>query len=429
MSDMLQLVVTKISERWSLQGADKLKHIGPLVRPTPQRRDKYKYPIVNNVMVRIVLITTVLIASVSGAVGQTKSFTPVEGANLKAKIENAVAQGRNNAPGGRFWVGYQFEVRPGAATDFEVVDGAGGVYISMDGTSMMFDSRYETRELGLFFLFDVQREQFTRAEVYNLKRNHEFGSYPVFWAGHVGNEESLTYLRGIIDSTAPEIKRLADRATFAIALHDDARVDQMLIDLIRRPIDEPIRSRTIYWLGNTPESAAKNAFFLEIIRNAQEGDEARQNAMSALALSRSPGNLPVLQNLFETMTSREMRRRALTGIARNDNSDAAATYLIHTAESEKDFELRKSAISALGRVAGQKSLGALTNTIDNDSETDLQRQAVIAISRRQKDEAVPILIRVAKNHPKMAIRKQAIQVLGQTGDERAVALFRELLAQ
>jgi HEAT repeat protein len=167
--------------------------------------------------------------------------------------------------------------------------------------------------------------------------------------------------------------------------------------------------------------------FVEIVRNTQEGDEARQNAISALGMSRSPATLPLLQNLYETQTSRELRRRALTGIARNDNTDAAATYLIRIAESEKDFDLRKSAISALAHIAGQKSLGALTTTIDNDLETELQRQAVIAIGRRQKDEAVPILIRVARTHPKMAIRKQAIQVLGQTGDERAVALFRELL--
>jgi len=380
-------------------------------------------------MFRIVSITAFFLLSLVCAAAQMKPFIPVDGANLKARLDNAVAQGRNNSPGGRFWVGYQFEVRPGAATDFEVVDGNGGVYISMDGTSMMFDSRYETRELGLFFLFDVAREQFTRAEVYNLKRNHEFSGYPVYWAGHIGNEESLSYLKSIIDSHAPEINRLADRATFAIALHDDARVDSILTELIRRPGQEPIRSRAIYWLGNTPESAAKNALFLEIIRNTQESDDARQSAMSALAMSRSPAALPVLQNLFETLTSRDMRRRALSGIARNDNSDAAATYLIHAAESEKDFELRKSAISALGRVAGQKSLGALTNTIDTDIETELQRQAVIAIGRRQKEESVPILIRVARNHPKMVVRKQAIQVLGQTGDERAVALFRELLNQ
>ena len=380
-------------------------------------------------MLKIVLITGLLLLTAPFVCGQTKPFIPVEGATLKAKIDNAILQGRNNAPNGRFWVGYQFEVRPGVATDFEVVDGNGGIYISMDGTSMMFDSRYETRELGLFFLFDVQREQFTRADVYNLKRKHEFSGYPVYWAGQISNEESLGYLKAIVDSPAPERNRLADRATFAIALHDDARVDPLLIEFIRRPVSEPIRSRAIYWLGNTPESTTKNSLFTEIVRNTQEADEARQNAMSALGMSRSPATLPLLQNLYETLLSRELRQRALRGIARNDNADAAATYLIRTVESEKDFELRKSAISGLGRIAGQKSLGALTTTVDNDVETELQRQAVIAIGRRQRDEAVPILIRVARTHPKMAIRKQAIQVLGQTGDERAVALFRELLSK
>jgi hypothetical protein len=241
-------------------------------------------------MFRTVLIIAILLVWLTGVAGQTRTFTPVEGANLKAKIDNAVVQGRNKAPGGRFWVGYQFEVRPGVATDFEVVDGNGVVYISMDGSSMTFDPRYETRELGLFFLYDLPREQFTRAEVYNLKRNHEFSGYPVFWAGHISQEESLNYLKSIIDSSVPEVRRLADRATFAIALHDDARVDPLLMDLIKRPINEPLRSRAIYWLGNTPESPAKSALFQEIIRNSQENDEARQNAMSALAMSRVSRN-------------------------------------------------------------------------------------------------------------------------------------------
>ena len=362
--------------------------------------------------------------------GQTKSFTPVDGANLKAKIDGAIIAGKAaSPPSGRFWVGYQFEVRPGVAIDFEVVDSAGGIYMSIDGTSMMFDARHETRELGLFLLFDTQRDVFTRAEVYNLRRNHEFSNYPVYWSGRIGNEESLNYLKSIIDSPAPEINRLAERATFAIALHDDARVDPMLIEMIRRPIADPMRSRAIYWLGNTAESQTKNTLFTEIVRNNQESSQARQNAMSALAMSRSAQTLPLLQNLFETMTTRELKRRALSGIARNDNSDAAATYLIRISETEKDFELRKSAIANLGRIAGQKSLGALTGTVDGDTEIELQKQAVIAIGKRSKDEAIPILIRTARNHPKMPVRKLAIQVLGQTGDERAVAFFRELLSK
>lgn len=382
-----------------------------------------------NKLVKIVFAIAIAVASGAIVSGQTKNFIPVEGASLKVRIDNAVTQGRAGAQGGRFWVGYQFEARPGVAIDFEVVDGNGSVYFSIDGMSMSFDSRYETRELGLFLLFDTQRDLFTRAEVYNLRRTHEFSGYPVYWAGRASNEESLNYLKAFIDSAAPEINRLADRATFAIALHDDARVESMLTELIRRPVAEPIRSRAINWLGYTPESQSKNNLLAELVRNNQEWSEARKQAMSALGMSRAAATLPLLENLFETMTSKELKRGALSGIARNDNHDASATYLIRVAETEKDIELRKSAIASLGRIVGEKSLGALTNTLDSDPETEIQKQAVIAIGRRPKDEAIPILIRTARSHPKMQVRKTAIQMLGQTGDERAVAFFRELLGK
>src|SRR5437870_10005951 len=211
---------------------------------------------------------------VTATTAQTTNFTPVEGASLKAKIDNAVAQGKSGAPGGRFWVGYQFEVRPGVAIDFEIVGADGVVSWSNDGWSIMSDSRYETRELGLFLLFETQREAFTRAEVYNLRREHQFSSYPVYWAGHATNEESLSYLKSIIDSAAPEVNRLSDRAAFAIALHDDARVESLLTELIKKPVTESIRNRAIFWLGYTPESQAKNDFLAGIVRNERESSEA-----------------------------------------------------------------------------------------------------------------------------------------------------------
>ncbi len=348
-------------------------------------------------MNRIVKATSIALVLCCAVMGQTRSFIPVEGATLKAKFDSAIVAGKANAPQGRFWVGYQFEARPGVAVDFEVIDTAGGIYISSDGTSMMFDQRHETRELGLFLLFDEQRDQFIRAEVYNLRRDREFSNYPVYWAGRIGNEESLNYLKSIVESPAPEMNRLSERAVFAIALHDDARVDAMLTEMIRRPVAEPLRSRAIYWLGQTPESQTKNTLFTEMVRNTQESSEVRSQAMTALAMSRSAGTLSLFQNLFETMTARELKRRALTGIARNDNTEAAATYLIRVAESDADLEL--------------------------------QKQAVLAIGKLPKDKAVPILIRTARSHAKMAVRKVAIQVLGQTKDERAVAFFSELLSK
>ena len=128
-------------------------------------------------------------------------------------------------------------------------------------------------------------------------------------------------------------------------------------------------------------------------------------------------------------TTTAMRAQRQQRRGRNDNSDGAATYLIRVLENEKDIELRKSAVANVGRVPGPKSFSALTSTIDGDTDVELQKQAVLALGRRAKDESVPVLIRVARNHPQMPVRKVAIQVLGQTGDQRAVAFFSELLSK
>jgi hypothetical protein len=131
-------------------------------------------------MNHVLVLTALLVFSFP----QAKTFIPVEGATLKAKIDAAIVAGKANAVNGRFWVAYQFEVRPGVAVDFEIVDsGSGDVYITTDGTSMMMDPRHETRELGLFLLYDTQRESFIRADIYNLRRKHEYSNYPVYWPG------------------------------------------------------------------------------------------------------------------------------------------------------------------------------------------------------------------------------------------------------
>jgi HEAT repeat protein len=360
---------------------------------------------------------------------QTKTFIPIEGATLKSKIDAAIVAGRANAVNGHFWVGYQFEVRPSVAIDFDVIESVGGVYTVVDNSTTASDSRYETRELGFFMMYDTQRETFIRADIYNLRRNHEYGNYPVYWAGRIANEESLNYLKSLVDIPSVDSSGLGSRALYAISLHDDAHVDAILMEFAGRPKGEAVRFRAIGLLGTTPETQAKNTLLAGIVRDNQENSETRQTALSALSVSRSAAMLPVFQNLFETMPTRELKRLALRGVGRNDNSDAAATYLIRVAENEKDIELRKSAIASLGRVAGQKSLNALTATIDGDADVELQKQAVLALGRRSKNESVPILIRVARNHPQMPVRKLAIQVLGQTGDERAVAFFSELLSK
>jgi hypothetical protein len=70
------------------------------------------------------------------------------------------------------------------------------------------------------------------------------------------------------------------------------------MDMIKKPVAESVRNRAIYWLGSTPESQAKNAFLADLVRNQRETSEARQQAMSALAMSKAAATLPLLEQMY-----------------------------------------------------------------------------------------------------------------------------------
>ena len=52
---------------------------------------------------------------------------------------------------------------------------------------------------------------------------------------------------------------------------------------------------------------------------------------------------------------------------------------------------------------------------------------MFSLSQLPKDEGVPKLIAVARTHRDPEVRKQAMFWLGQSGDERAVQFFEDVL--
>lgn len=63
------------------------------------------------------------------------------------------------------------------------------------------------------------------------------------------------------------------------------------------------------------------------------------------------------------------------------------------------------------------------------TDRDIRTQAVFALSQRPKDEGVPVLIRVAQSNRDPEVRRSALFWLGQSEDPRALALFEELLVR
>src|SRR5215475_15523639 len=254
-------------------------------------------------------------AAVSGpAPIQRPGFVAVEGANLSARMDAAVRLGR--AAQARYWTAYAFDVRPGVSVDMDW----NGKRTSADGVNISFDSTRETRNLGVFLLREPSDTAVTRVEVYNLDRAREYSGYRVYWLGRAGNEESLNLLRGLVeghnDKTAA---RVSEHATMAIALHDDTRVAGILKNFVRQSSVEKARTSAVFWLG---QIGGETQFLADLTRNESEGREVRKQAAFAIGISKDSGAVSTLQNLYSSVTHREVKEQIIFAASINQDKDA-----------------------------------------------------------------------------------------------------------
>jgi FOG: HEAT repeat len=361
---------------------------------------------------------------------QRERFITVEGTDLRAKMETAVRMGRGLSPQTRFWLAYSFDVRPGIAVDPGDGNFRGNMTTYDDGMVVFMGKAadgqmIETRNLGVFLLYEPDGNTISRVEIYNLDKRREYSTYPVYWLGRGGNEESLNFLRQLV--TTNRARKLNERCVLAIALHDDPRVATQLKSFVSASSDNEVRRTAVYWIGYT---GGETAYLADLVRNEQEKEDVRETAAHAIGISRDAAALATLTELYRTIPNREIRRKLIHAISINDSQEPAVDFLIRIAKTDQDMEARKQAMFWLGHKAGEKSLGVLKDYIEaTDADTELQKHAVFVLSRRPKEEAVPLLIKLARTHPKPEVRKQALFWLGRTGDERALALFEELLAK
>lgn len=390
----------------------------------------------------LALLTFVLfaLAPISLRAQQEQDFTPVQGATLQVRAEAAHAQaGAARQP--RYWTAYAFDVRPGVAVDVDYVSddgrltirgtwevGDSGTYFVSDGVAASNYPGLETRNLGVFALRD-STGRVERIDVFNLARRHEYSGYPVYWMGRAVNEESLSFLRGV--ATTPTLGRSdspQNEAVWAISLHDDRRVAEVLTGIARTSTDEQVRARAVRSLGMPPVAEAVREYLAQLARDERELQNVRRAAIAAYGRSRDAQALALMQSLYNSNANRELRRAALTQIARNEDKQAASAFLIRIAQQDSDKDFRKTAVARLGEIAGEQATAALRQTATGiDTDTELQRQAVSAIAKRPAAESVPLLINIARTHAKPEVRKHAFVLLGRTGDPAAVEFLKSVL--
>ncbi|MET0625332.1 MAG: HEAT repeat domain-containing protein [Pyrinomonadaceae bacterium] len=351
------------------------------------------------------------VSAQSGTASQRQNFIPVAGADLKSKLDAAVKQGRAAAKSAPFWAAYTFDVRPGIAIDPDVEQFNGSMN-SFGGTTVFRGKvdgiTIETRNLGLFLLHDPQTGAITRAEIYNLERKREYSNYPVYWLGRAGNEESLNYLLGLIQSARPE--KVVETATVALAVHDDRRVSEMLKNFVRQSKSAEVRKSSAYWLGH---NGGEHAFLSELVRNEREDEELREAAAHAVGMSRDEAALAAIQSLYATVAAGDVRAALVHAAAHNEDEAAASAFLLRVARTDRDHDVKAQAIHRLGQFDTEQIVDELMRIYAADRAGEVRQGVLHALSQMSNARAHARLLEIARAGDDIESRTQAIHWLGQ----------------
>ena len=353
---------------------------------------------------------------------QTPKFTPVEGADLKSKLDDAARRAKTEGQK-PFWTAYAFDVRPGVAVDLGGIEFHGSMR-SMGDTSVFIGTSngvaVETPDLAVFVLREPGRggDAVTRMEVYNLRRVREYSGYPVYWAGRAGNEESLNYLRAFAESN--QRPALQERATLALALHDDARVPPLLKGLVSSSRNMQVRSTAVFWLGM---AGGEVPYLAGLVRDDREDSDLRETAAHAIGASRDREALDTLQSLYATLKIKDVREAIIHAVADNENREAAYSFLLKVARSDPDGDARGQAVHRIGDGWGESAIDELMKIYAADSEEDVRQQVIHALADISGARAEGKLVEIARSDRSSDMRQQAIHRLGERGTESS---FTEL---
>jgi HEAT repeat protein len=172
---------------------------------------------------------------------------------------------------------------------------------------------------------------------------------------------------------------------------------------------EDVRVAAMRALGDIRETRAARALREQL--EFHKGGRVARAALDGLARIASPESLPTFQE-YASDRDAELRRSAIEGIARLGDK-AAITALAAATAGERHASVRLARAFALER-ADAAGLGDLVRGLDSAREADLAMAYIVEVGR----PAVPGLSTLLKS-PEARVRERIAQLLGLIGGDAA----------
>jgi HEAT repeat protein len=258
---------------------------------------------------------------------------------------------------------------------------------------------------------------------------------------HNDPEQAVPLLEKVLEgNSTPRVKA---NALYVLALSNSPRAREVLKNIARGTTNPDLQLRAIQYLGvhGGPESRAALAEVyagtsdIEVKRRIlrsfmTSGDKAR--LLTAAQTEQSPelrseairqlgviGAQEEIWQLYQKESAVDVKKRMIEAMFVSGN----ATRLIELAKTEKDPQLRRTAIRNLGVMGSKRTGDALVELYSTDKDPE-NRKAIIDGLFVQGNAAA--LVALARKEQDMTMKKEIVQRMSNMGDNKIV---RDYLAE
>jgi hypothetical protein len=185
--------------------------------------------------------------------------------------------------------------------------------------------------------------------------------------------------------------------------------------------------------GNSSVNVKENALFVlsqsqtprakDIILNAAKNStnpDVQLKAVRYLGAMGGADALPRLQEIYRQTTDAAIKRVVIQSMFSNRSVDG----LSEIARTEKDFELRRSAIRDLGSMDAAKTADILRSLYASDSTPEVRKEVISALAVQRNATA---LVEMARAEKDIAMRKEIVNRLSTMRSKEATDYMLELL--
>jgi HEAT repeat protein len=272
----------------------------------------------------------------------------------------------------------------------------------------------------------------------------------IFWLGDkTRSEEAIQCLETIALNEANS--DIAKKAVFALSEAHDGRGVKALIRIAEKAKNVDTRKEAVSWVGRKTQSE-ETIKSLEAIALNDPHRDVREKAVFALSEVRGERGVKALIRIAQTAKDADMRKRAISWLGHKTRTEEAIQCLetialnetnpdvakravfalsearIRIAEKAKNVDTRKEAVFWVGQKAtSEETIRCLETVIQKDPAPEVRERAFYALTEAPQNMGVPALINVAKSHPDKTIRKKAILWLGESKDPRAKEALLEII--